>query len=189
MTTEAGSVHVEHRLAPTAPDLLGCVVHRSGGEELDGDAELRENDLVDRTLYRRARHRELGGPPGLSFFPPPYSLRSRNEIREFSTNTVRTTRIQAAVHTWSPVMVLDGSTFACALARLARAGVPRRDIVEHALKLLGQTRAWVQRDFMRARLDEEVFAWLAAHGANRRVRTFARHGLYLQRSGRERPRP
>lgn len=72
VAAEAGLVHVEECPAPTAPDLLGCVVHRSGGEELDGDAELRENDLVDRTLHRRARHRGLGRQPGPSLFPPPH---------------------------------------------------------------------------------------------------------------------
>lgn len=84
LTTEARLADVEQRRAPPTPDLDDSFVHRSGGQELDGDADLRENGLVDRTLHRRARHRELGRQPGLSLFPPPYSLRSPTPIREFS---------------------------------------------------------------------------------------------------------
>jgi hypothetical protein len=71
LTTETGTADVEERVAPPTSDLFCCVVHVSGGEELDGIAELRENDLVDRTLLRRGRHRGLGVQPGPSFFYAP----------------------------------------------------------------------------------------------------------------------
>lgn len=71
LTTETGTADVEDRVTPAASDLFSRFVHVPGGEELDGIAELRENDLVDRTLLRRGRHRGLGLQPGPSFFYAP----------------------------------------------------------------------------------------------------------------------
>ena len=64
LTTETGLADVEHLVTPTASDLLGRFFHHSGGEELDGIAELRENDPVDRTLLRRGDTGGSGCNPG-----------------------------------------------------------------------------------------------------------------------------
>jgi hypothetical protein len=51
LTTEARPAEVEHLRALAAPDLdCDLFAHHLGGEELDDATELRENDLVDRTL-------------------------------------------------------------------------------------------------------------------------------------------
>lgn len=64
LTTETGLADVEHLATPAASDLLGRFFHYSGGEELDGTAELRENDPVDRTLLRRGDTGGSGCNPG-----------------------------------------------------------------------------------------------------------------------------
>jgi hypothetical protein len=38
-----------------------------------------------------------------------------------------------------------------------------------------------EKHHKKPRADDDVFIWLAEHGANRRVRTYARHGLHLRR--------
>lgn len=80
-----------------------------------------------------------------------------------------------------PVMSLGGACFVAALARMARADVPRGEVVEHAIGLLSLMDAATQADALGAGADDDIFIWLAEHGANRRVRTYARHGLHLRR--------
>ncbi len=82
-----------------------------------------------------------------------------------------------------PVMSRGGACFAAALERMARAGVPRGEVVEHAAQLLCLTNASTQSDIMRAGANDDIFTWIGEHGANRRVRTYARHGLHLRRAG------
>lgn len=82
-----------------------------------------------------------------------------------------------------PVMARGGGCFIAALERMGRSGVPRGEVLDHATRLLSLMDAATQADALGAGADDDIFIWLAEHGANRRVRTFARHGLHLRRAG------
>jgi hypothetical protein len=81
-------------------------------------------------------------------------------------------------------MSISAGVFEQAMDRLREAGVPDQPAV--ALKTLARADPSVQLELLRRHRfagDDSIRCWLADHGANRRVRTYARHGLYLRARG------
>ena len=88
--------------------------------------------------------------------------------------------LAAAQH---PAMSVSADSYEEAMARLAEAGFQNH--LRIALNTIARASPWVQLEVLRRRraaADEAVQRWLSVHGANRRVRVFAKHGLHLRRS-------